>query len=88
MEDKEFIAQMAQFSSLEQMTSMSSSFTKLVDMFGGQEALSAIGKNVDIRDGERTIQGTVKAVTRGTNPEVLVNGSYYAWNDVTKVYES
>ena len=35
MEDTQFIAQMAQFSSLEQMTNMSSGFTKLTSLLSG-----------------------------------------------------
>lgn len=50
MEDKEFIAQMAQFSSLEQMTKMTSSFDKFIE-FQKSNTLSSyvgwIGKNVD-----------------------------------------
>jgi len=87
MQDKEFIAQMAQFSTLEQMTSMSADFAKLTSMLSGSEASSALGKNVELVDGERVIQGTVKAMTRGDVPQVLVNGSYYHWNQVNKVFE-
>lgn len=50
MEDKEFIAQMAQFTSLEQMTKMASSFEKFIE-FQKSNTLSSyvgwIGKNVD-----------------------------------------
>lgn len=50
MEDKEFIAQMAQFSTLEQMTNLSSSMQKFID-FQKSNTLSSyvdwIGKNVD-----------------------------------------
>ena len=87
MEDKEFIAQMAQFSSLEQMTSMAADFAKLTSMITGTEASSSLGKNVEIADGDRTVQGAVKAVTRGEVPQVLVNGAYYNWNQVHKVFE-
>ena len=87
MQDKEFIAQMAQFSTLEQMTSMSADFAKLTSMLSGSEASSALGKNVELIEGERLVQGTVKAVTRGEAPQVLVNGSYYYWNQVQKVFE-
>jgi flagellar basal-body rod modification protein FlgD len=87
MEDKEFIAQMAQFSTLEQMTSMAADFAKLTAMITGTEASSALGKNVELTDGERVVQGTVKAVTRGDNPQILVNGAYYGWNQVHKVFE-
>ncbi|MDR2134616.1 MAG: flagellar hook assembly protein FlgD [Treponema sp.] len=87
MEDKEFIAQMAQFSSLEQMTSMAADFAKLTAMITGTEASSALGKSVELLEGEELVQGTVKAVTRGETPQVLVNGVFYAWDQVKKVFE-
>ena len=86
MEDKEFIAQMAQFSTLEQMTSMAKDFSLLTAMLMGNEASSALGKNVEIVDGERVVQGAVMAVTRGEIPQVLVNGSFYNWDNVSKVF--
>ncbi|MDR0909478.1 MAG: flagellar hook assembly protein FlgD [Spirochaetaceae bacterium] len=86
MEDKEFISQMAQFSSLEQMTAMAEGFNKVSDLLSGGEAVSALGKSVEIYDGINTVQGTVNAVSRGQNPEVMVNGSYYPWSQVLKVY--
>jgi len=86
MQDKEFIAQMAQFSSLEQMTAMAKDFAKLTSMIGNSEASSALGKSVEIFEGERLVQGTVQAVTRGDIPQVLVNGSFYNWDLVSKVF--
>ena len=88
MQDKEFIAQMAQFSSLEQMTGMAADFAKLTSMLAGSEASSALGKNVELADGERVVQGTVQAVTREQNPQILVNGVYYNWNQVNKVFNN
>jgi flagellar basal-body rod modification protein FlgD len=87
MEDKEFIAQMAQFSSLEQIRQMTSEFSRLADMLSGSEAATALGKTVDIVEGERLIQGTVNAVTRGGPAQILVNGSLYPWEGVTRIYE-
>ncbi|GHV95725.1 flagellar hook assembly protein FlgD [Spirochaetia bacterium] len=87
MEDKEFIAQMAQFSTLEQMTSMAADFSKLTSMLAGSEASSALGRSVELVDGERTVQGVVKAMTRGESPQVLVNGANYDWKQVTRVFE-
>jgi flagellar basal-body rod modification protein FlgD len=87
MEDKEFIAQMAQFSTLDQMTSMANDFSKLKTMLSASEASGALGKNVELIDNDTLVQGAVKAVTRGEeNPQVLVNGQYYNWEQVTKVY--
>jgi flagellar basal-body rod modification protein FlgD len=87
MQDKEFIAQMAQFSTLEQMTGMAADFSKLTRIISGNEASSALGKNVELLDGERVVQGAIKAVTREEIPQVLVNGAYYNWNQVRKVFE-
>jgi flagellar basal-body rod modification protein FlgD len=87
MEDKEFIAQMAQFSSLEQMTNMAGDFAKLTNMLMAGEATSALGKSVEITDGEKVIQGRVNAVNRGAVPQILVNGENYPWEKVTRVFE-
>ena len=86
MENTEFIAQMAQFSSLEQMTNMSTEFTKLANMLNSGEAVSLLGKNVEIAAGESSISGVVEAVTRGTNPQVMVNGMEYSMDQINAVY--
>jgi flagellar basal-body rod modification protein FlgD len=86
MEDKEFIAQMAQFSTLEQMTGMAKDFAKLTAMITGSEASSSLGKNVELLQGENIVQGMVQAVTRGEIPQVLVNGNFYNWDQVTRIY--
>jgi len=87
MEDREFIAQMAQFSSLEQMTNMAADFSRLTAMISGGEATQSLGRQVEIADGDRTIQGVVRAVTRGDSPQVMVNGVYYSWTQVQKVFD-
>ena len=86
MQDKEFIAQMAQFSSLEQMTAMAKDFSRLTTMISSSEASSSLGKNVELFEDERLVQGTVTAVTRGEVPQVLVNGTFYNWDLVSKVF--
>ena len=87
MEDKEFIAQMAQFSSLEQMTNMASDFARMARMLRVTEASGALGKAVELNLGDKLVQGVVKAVTREEMPQILVNGRYYDWEQVTTVYE-
>jgi len=87
MEDREFISQMAQFSTLEQMTGMAKDFAKLTAMVSGSEASASLGKNVELLQGEQAIQGIVKAVTREENPQILVNGIFYNWDQVHKVFE-
>jgi len=87
MEDKEFIAQMAQFSSLEQMTNMAADFAKMARMLRVTEASGALGKSVELNLEDETVQGVVRAVTRDEMPQILVNGRYYDWEQVTTVYE-
>jgi flagellar basal-body rod modification protein FlgD len=87
LEDKEFIAQMAQFSSLEQMNNMAADFAKMARMIQVTEAASALGRSVEIIEGDTSIQGPVKALTRGEIPQVLVNGVNYNWEQVVRVFE-
>jgi flagellar basal-body rod modification protein FlgD len=87
MQDKEFIAQMAQFSSLEQMTNMANSFGKLSSVLNSSEAQSLLGRNVEVMDGEKAIYGKVSQVVRGEFPLVMVNGSFYDLDQVSKVEE-
>lgn len=86
MEDTQFIAQMAQFSSLEQMANMSSGFTRLANLLGNTDAANSVGKKVDIEFGSSTVSGSIDAATRGENPQVMVNGSWYDWSSVKTVY--
>lgn len=87
MQDKEFIAQMAQFSSLEQMTNMASSFGKLSGVLNSSEAQSMLGRTVEIQDGESSVYGKVSQVVRGEFPLVMVSGRFYDLDQVSKVEE-
>jgi flagellar basal-body rod modification protein FlgD len=90
MDDKAFIAQMAQFSSLQHMSTMSADISRLTTMLSGRESSSeaygSLGKNVEILVGEETVQGKVTAITRGAVPEILVDGALYPWESVTRVF--
>lgn len=85
MEDREFIAQMAQFSTLEQMTNLSSEFERLAGLLQSGQAVSVLGKTVDIVLGNSTVTGKVEEVTGGEYPQVLVNGFYYDYASVQAV---
>ena len=87
MQDKEFIAQMAQFSSLEQMTNMAADFAKMARMLRATEASGSLGKGVEIHLEDRTVQGVVRAITRDDTPQVLVNGRFYDWERVYTVFD-
>ena len=86
IENTEFIAQMAQFSSLEQMTNMSAEFTKLVGVFRVSEASSMLGKTVELNVGDTTTTGVVQAATREEKPRVMVGGRYYTMDQISAIY--
>ncbi len=87
MQDKEFIAQMAQFSSLEQMTNMSTQFGKVANLLNSSEAQSLLGKQVEVLDGDQALTGKVDQVVRGEFPLVMVGGTFYDLEQVSKVIE-
>ena len=60
MDDKEFIAQLAQFSSLEQMQSMNQSMGTFVQSQSAFEALSLIGRTVKWNDPDTSTEMTGK----------------------------
>ncbi|MEI8094052.1 MAG: flagellar hook assembly protein FlgD [Spirochaetales bacterium] len=85
MQDKDFIAQMAQFSSLEQMTNMSTSFGKVQSVLNASQAVSTLGKSVEILANGELVKGTVTEVTPGQFPQVLVGDKYYDYSTVQKI---
>ena len=85
LEDREFISQMAQFSTLEQMTNINSEIAKVFQVVMQSQALSLLGKTVEIFDNENFIQGMVKEVTGGDVPQVLVNDTYYDILNIERV---
>ncbi len=82
MQDKEFIAQMAQFSSLEQMTNVSSEISKVAALLAKSQAVSLLGRMVEIVAGSQVVEGVVDEVSGGDFPQILVNGLFY---DVSQV---
>lgn len=90
MEDKEFIAQMANFSTLEQMINISSMFERLMQTQNNQALLRYsewIGKNVYWQEEENTKSGIVKSVLQKDNQIFLEldNGSTINASLVIKV---
>lgn len=88
VQDAEFIGQMAQFSSLEQVTNMNANFAHLNEMLLGSSATTTIGAKVDVEAGEEVITGYVSAVRRGANPQVMVDGKWYSWAAVQTIYSN
>jgi flagellar basal-body rod modification protein FlgD len=87
LEDKEFIAQMAQFSSLEQMTNMSQGFQKLSGLLASSEAAGVLGKTVELHDGDNLVRGVVDRIVRGDSPLVGVGGKFYDFAQVESVIQ-
>jgi flagellar basal-body rod modification protein FlgD len=91
MEDREFIAQMAQFSSLEQMLNMNNSMEKFVQNLSFQGSYDLLGREVSVEaagaDGEMSVvTGTVDAVSRNeAGAAVTVNGQKYPISSVVSV---
>jgi flagellar basal-body rod modification protein FlgD len=77
MEDREFIAQMAQFSALEQMINMSEEIAQVASLVGRGQAYSLLGKTVSVVDGDESVTGVVEEVSGGDHPQILINGEYY-----------
>ena len=86
MENTEFIAQMAQFSSLEQMTNMNQEFAKMNSMLVSSQGVNTIGKRVDIDLGGAVTTGIVDAVTYGSNPQVRVGNVFHDMKKISAVY--
>ncbi|MDD6208149.1 MAG: flagellar hook capping FlgD N-terminal domain-containing protein [Clostridiales bacterium] len=80
--DTEYVAQLAQFSSLEQLQNLNSSFSDT-------QAFSLIGKTVLVQDDAETegmIEGIVEYVTKsGSKTYISVNGTKYSIEDLISV---
>lgn len=89
MADKEFIAQMAQFSSLEQMNNIASDMKSLNMKAKSSEAYEMIGKHIQAFNTEtgRPIEGIVSHVVRKPDDVLLmVNGTEVRMDEVSAVF--
>lgn len=87
MEDKEFISQMAQFSSLEQMTNMSQGFEQMNSLLSSSQALSVLGRTVEVQTGAQTVRGTVSSVTNGAMPQITIDEQQYDYSNIQRVIQ-
>lgn len=74
VEDKQFIAQMAQFSSLEQMTQVNSNLEKLALQSLASQSFSLLGKSISGKSEEngQLVQGLVKEIQYVKDKTLLV----------------
>ncbi|MEQ8187005.1 MAG: flagellar hook capping FlgD N-terminal domain-containing protein [Candidatus Eremiobacterota bacterium] len=86
-DNTEFIAQLAQFSSLEQMNNLNSSFEKLMSFQMVNQAASFIDKTVVIKDDSgNEVTGTVeKVVMQDGSPKIVVNGNKYDPDQIQEI---
>jgi flagellar basal-body rod modification protein FlgD len=87
MKDTEFISQMANFTSLEQMRSLSKSFETFTTDQRMAAAPAYLGRQVTIKDAAAgEITGTVEAITlRDGKPNVVINGKPYETHLITGI---
>ena len=85
--DTQFIAQMAQFSSLEQAKSMQQDISKLQTDNQFMQANSMLGRAVSLQDGQgNLINGTVSAIQiQAGTPQIVVNGQAYDLSTVLSI---
>jgi flagellar basal-body rod modification protein FlgD len=87
LEDKEFIAQLAQFNSLEQMQQMNAHLTDMMTTQSLSQASALIGKQVETAGG--AVSGVVTGVTMvDGSPKLTVGEDQVALKDVVSVLAS
>jgi flagellar basal-body rod modification protein FlgD len=85
--NSDFIAQMAQFSTLQQTTTMQTDLASMASQQGIVQANNLIGRNVSVTNADGSMaNGTVSAVqiTNGT-PQIVVNGVAYDLSAVSAI---
>lgn len=88
IDNREFMAQMAQFSTLQQATATNEALEKLIQLQYGNRAVSLLGKNIKIPDDGK--YGTVMAVRfENELPElrVLMDNGGDSWVSINQINE-
>jgi len=87
MQDTEFIAQMAQFTSLEQSKQMSADMAEMRSQTSFQQGIGLLNQQVTVQMGEEPpVTGIVTElkVVAG-EPQLFINSTFYALQDVIHV---
>lgn len=87
MDDTSFISQMAQFTSLQQSSTMSKNIASLLSSQQVVAANSYLGQTVTVNKSDGTVDtGSVTAVDNsGSAPQLIVNGNGYSLSAVLRV---
>jgi flagellar basal-body rod modification protein FlgD len=87
MDDQAFMGQMAQFSTLQATTTMSTNMTSLLSSSNLTTASALVGKKVTVQNtAVGTVVGDVTGVDASSGtPQVTINGKPYSLSDITNV---
>jgi len=87
MDDTEFIAQMANFTSLETSAKLANDFERFADQTAVNAAQSLLGRTVTVGYGEeQSFSGIVSAVRNTSEgPLVTIDGAEFPASDITRV---
>jgi len=87
MQDTEFIAQMAQFTSLEQSRKMSEDMAEMRSQTSFQQGVGLLNQQVTVKVGEEApLTGIVTELKMVEGePQLLINSEFYALQDVIHV---
>jgi len=89
MEDREFIAQMAQFSSLEQITNLNNEIRSLRKNYESSEAYSLLGRRIEAFNPEtkRAVSGHVTSIENNRDGlEIMVGNDKVRIENIRTVY--
>jgi flagellar basal-body rod modification protein FlgD len=93
VDDKEFIAQLAQFSSLEQMQNLNTNMSEMMlaqqKLTSLGQAMQMIGKEVELftQEGESLFGRVTGVQFRNGWPEIIVGGKLYDFTEVVAIKE-
>jgi len=85
-DSSEFMAQMAQFTMLEQLTNLNNGVQQMKHCQDMMQASALIGKQVEIETEDGTVSGIVERVAVGSdNVRVFVDGNSYDMDSITLI---
>lgn len=87
MDGDEFVAQMAQFSSLEQLTNLNESIKELKEQQQGMTAVNLLNREVTVKVDGETLRGEVTGVKMDADPKILIGDKPYKLSDLQEVHE-
>jgi flagellar basal-body rod modification protein FlgD len=74
VDNREFLAQLAQFTSVEQMRTLGENIDALLGVQAGAQALGLLGRNVEVSTASGSVIGTVSSISyRSGRPLLTVN---------------